>query len=130
MQRGILGIGRQRQAMMRHRGFELAREAQRHAEIVVQLGMVGANGEQPQIGGDRLVEAAGAMRLRRQAKLLHEAVGIAAEQQRRVVWRVSPSDVSSAAVDPGFVGCRVGLSFTLHSQSYLGAAPLHQPIRR
>ena len=45
---------------------------QRHAEIVVQLGVIGPHGQQPQIGGDRLVEPAGAMGLRGQAQLLDE----------------------------------------------------------
>ena len=83
MQGRILRVGRQRQPVMRHRGFELARESQRDTEIVVQLGMIGANGEQPQVGSDRLVDAPGAVGLRRQAQLLDEAVGGAAEQRRR-----------------------------------------------
>ena len=81
VQRRIVGLGRQRQAMMRHRGFELAREPQRHAEIVVQLGVIGPHGQKFQVRGDRLLEAAGAMGLRGQAKLLDECV-IAAEQGR------------------------------------------------
>ena len=83
MQRGIVGIGRERQAVMRHRGFELARQAQRHAEIVVQLGMIGLHRQQTQIGGDRLVEAAGAMGLRGKPQLLGEAVDFIGEQRRR-----------------------------------------------
>ena len=82
MQRGIAGIGRERQPMMRHRRFELARQPQRHAEIVVQLGMIGLHRQQPQIGRDRLVEPAGAMSLRRQPQLLHETIGVVAEQGR------------------------------------------------
>jgi hypothetical protein len=34
---------------MRHRGFELARETQGDAEIIVQLGMIGTDGQQPQV---------------------------------------------------------------------------------
>jgi hypothetical protein len=82
MQRRIVGLGRQRQAMMRHRGFELARESERHAEIVVQLGVIGPHGQELQVRGDRLFEAAGAMGLRGQAELLDECV-IATEQRRR-----------------------------------------------
>ena len=82
MQRRIAGIGRERQPMMRHRRFELAGQPERHAEIVVQLGMIGLHREQPQIGRDRLVEPARAMGLRGQSQLLHETVGVAAEQRR------------------------------------------------
>ena len=84
LQRRIVGIGGQRQAMMRHRGVELADQPQRHAEIVVQLGVIGLHRQQPQIGGDRLVEPAGAMGLRREPQLLHEAVDLVAEQRRRL----------------------------------------------
>ena len=84
MQRRIVGVGRQRQPVMGDRRVELADQPQRHAEIVVQLGMIGPHRQQPQVGSDRLVEPARAMRLRGQPQLLDEAVGVAAEQRRRL----------------------------------------------
>ena len=52
-----------------------------HAEIVVQLCVIGPHGQELQVRGDRLFEAAGAMGLRGQAELLDECV-IATEQRR------------------------------------------------
>jgi hypothetical protein len=68
---------------MADRRFELAGESERYAEIVVQLGMIGPHGKQPQIRGDRLVEPPGTMRLGRQSQLLNEGIGVTAEQRRR-----------------------------------------------
>ena len=84
MERGIVGISGEREAMMRNRGVELADQPERHAEIVVKLGVIGPHLEQPQIRRDRLVQPARAMRLCGQPQLLHEAVGFTAEQRRRL----------------------------------------------
>jgi protein-L-isoaspartate(D-aspartate) O-methyltransferase len=88
MQCRIVGIGGERQAMVRDRGLELADQAQRHAEIVVQLGVIGPERQQAQVGLDRLVEPAGAMRLRGQPELLNEAVGL---EERNGVGRGLPA---------------------------------------
>ena len=69
-------------------GFELAREPQRHAEIVVQLGVIGPKRQQSQVGLDRLVEPAGTMRLRGQPELLHEAISL---EERNGVGRGFPA---------------------------------------
>src|SRR5262249_32615365 len=52
---------------------ELADDAQRHAEIVVQLGMIGTHRQQPHVAGDRLLQPAVAMRRGSQPHLLVEA---------------------------------------------------------
>ena len=83
VQRGVLGVGGERQAMMRKRGVELAREPQSHTQIVVQLGVIGPHREQLQIGRDRLVEPAGAVCLGSEPDLLHEGIGFVGEQRRR-----------------------------------------------
>ena len=74
--------------MVRDRCLELADQAQRHAEIVVQLGVIGPQRQQPQVGLDRLVEPAGTMRLRGQPELLHEAISL---EERNGVGRGFPA---------------------------------------
>jgi len=74
-------------------GIQLPHQAQRHAQIVVQLGIVGLDRQQAQIGADRLLEPAGALRRRRQPHLLLEAFVLVAEQHMRLFGR-RDSDVT------------------------------------